>query len=800
VGGSLDASDCELIDSSGGRYYADRYVFDAIAGDEIVFEIVTATFDTFMQMRQPDGTFVVNDDSRGTLFSRIPPDQNTLRLAQSGRYVLDVTTFAPLAIGTYSLAANLNRAQQVPICTINGVPAGTLAAGVVFTLRATCSPAATNYEWVSESTDARGLAPSGDSIVVQPFATHTYRVRGVNASGVRGPEATASVKVTATPSDSDGDGIPDSIEASNGLDPTLKDNDLYASATLYIQQQYRDFFAREGDLIGVENWARAFSANQVDRASLAEVFLDSQEFQTKVAPLFRLYQAVFLRLPDLGGLRFYVNDLTQYAIANPGTSLVPRLEVIANGMTQSQEFVNRYGSLPTNFFVDLVYRNVLGRSPDAAGFAFWVDAISAGRVTRGQMVYQFSDSAEYRFITANSVNVSMVYLGLLQRTPDDAGLNFWVSQIRAGRSIRDLISQFITLPEYRARFLSAQSPVSGTPGGLIGDSSVANVRVENAETVFKFDMRVRISDGAGQQVGGLRFDSFSVPNGTTLSAPAVDVAQMSADSDVLPARAHSPKAIAATSRFTLDPACFREESRGPSISALATMLLLDQSGSLTTTDPSNLRIAAAKLFAQAVNAQANGVSESAALAKFPGDSGQAFQLLSEYVSTPGGGPLAGLIDGLAGRASGATPLFAAGRAAASYANTNAPANAAKAMVLFTDGLPNFDDAPLEQSFVNDLRAGGIRLLAVGLGSGTDVALLARLAAATGGSYVQASVATQLVAAFRGLSGVLAGAGRYYRICGEGRAQTTASGVSVTSNILVRSPDGVVSVPFALAVK
>ena len=41
--------------------------------------------------------------------------------------------------------------------------------------------------------------------------------------------------------DGDGDGIPNTVEVTEGTNPCVKDNDVFTSARLFTMQQYRDF-------------------------------------------------------------------------------------------------------------------------------------------------------------------------------------------------------------------------------------------------------------------------------------------------------------------------------------------------------------------------------------------------------------------------------------------------------------------------------------------------------------------------------------------------------------------------------
>jgi uncharacterized delta-60 repeat protein len=248
------------------------------------------------------------------------------------------------------------------------------------------------------------------------------------------------------PGDLDNDGVPDSVESSVSLDPLAKDNDIFAATPqnqrLFAMQQYRDFLGREGDEGGIAFW-RDRMTSAVTRGQVIESFFSSAEFQGTIAPVARLYFAYFLRIPDYSGLNFWIG---YYRAGNT-------LDAISNQFVQSGEFQGTYGALDNGQFVDLVYQNVLGRAPDAQGRAFWKNELDTGARTRGQVMLQFSESAEYRGTSGAEVYVTMAYIGMLRRAPDAGGFNFWVQQIDNGGSGLALINGFLGSPEYRGRFL-----------------------------------------------------------------------------------------------------------------------------------------------------------------------------------------------------------------------------------------------------------------------------------------------------------------------------------------------------------
>lgn len=90
-----------------------------------------------------------------------------------------------------------------------------------------------------------------------------------------------------------------------------------------------------------------------------------------------LYVAYFNRAPDATGLLFWGSELAS------GSSM----DEIARKFYDSPETQSLYGgSNSTSDFVTAVYSNVLGRAPDAAGFAYWVDALDSGSVDQASFI------------------------------------------------------------------------------------------------------------------------------------------------------------------------------------------------------------------------------------------------------------------------------------------------------------------------------------------------------------------------------------------------------------------------------
>jgi hypothetical protein len=280
------------------------------------------------------------------------------------------------------------------------------------------------------------------------LGAHTFSVRALDAAGNRdATPAIATWAVVAGMGDSDSDGMPDAVELSEARTIGLKDNAIFSgmnakSDRWFAMQQYRDFLSREAETAGLAGWTNILTAGTQSREQAIQSFFNSQEFQNGVPPVVRLYLGYFNRIPDHDGLFGWVSALRGGAA----------LGTVSGAFAASQEFQNTYGALSNADFVTLVYRNVLGRAPDTAGFDGWLAQLNAG-LTRGNMMIGFTESQEYQNNTRNNVFVIMMYEGMLRRAAEQAGYEGWVNYMNAGGSGLDLTRGFLNSLEYRYRFL-----------------------------------------------------------------------------------------------------------------------------------------------------------------------------------------------------------------------------------------------------------------------------------------------------------------------------------------------------------
>lgn len=118
------------------------------------------------------------------------------------------------------------------------------------------------------------------------------------------------------------------------------------------------------------------------------------------AAALRLYNATFGRTADSEGLGYWVDRL------DDGT----HLERAAAEFIGSPEFTERYGASPTNAdYINALYTNVLGRSPDPEGNEYWLDRLETD-LGRDDVLSHFSESEENLANTQDLIAAGIEYV------------------------------------------------------------------------------------------------------------------------------------------------------------------------------------------------------------------------------------------------------------------------------------------------------------------------------------------------------------------------------------------------------
>ena len=190
-------------------------------------------------------------------------------------------------------------------------------------------------------------------------------------------------------------------------------SDAASPTHAFIITQFNAVFGRDPTVTELEERlpTSADSAiNQSDLDTLTGRLMSQPEFEDRIDPLydaflhntnpanwidevFRLYTSALGREPDKAGLTSWTQHLSDGA----------ELQQIIEGFTNSAEFTAVYGEADNETFVTRMYANTLNRTPDDMGLQSWVTALFDG-ATRAEIVRGFSQSPEAMALSVAKVD------------------------------------------------------------------------------------------------------------------------------------------------------------------------------------------------------------------------------------------------------------------------------------------------------------------------------------------------------------------------------------------------------------
>ena len=243
----------------------------------------------------------------------------------------------------------------------------------------------------------------------------------------------------------------------DSMTPTTNPND---DAALFVCQHYHDFMSRQPDAGGASYWTARITDCGADpvcvherRLDVSNAFFYEPELQDTGTYVYRIYKATFGTRPS------YSRFMSDRSRVTGGAQLDQSKTDFAETFSRRPEFTAKF---PTSL---LPYSFVEGLNANLGSLltTFECDVLASGlqngTETRGSVLRKMADNQ--KFIDAE-YNVSFVlaeYFGYLRRDPDQAGFDFWLSQVNQ-RPIRDvgiqhaMVCSFITSREYQERFSS----------------------------------------------------------------------------------------------------------------------------------------------------------------------------------------------------------------------------------------------------------------------------------------------------------------------------------------------------------
>jgi hypothetical protein len=333
-------------------------------------------------------TFVDNGDGTATL-------SGTPAAGTQATYPITITAtngVAPDATQSFSLV--VNPAPAAPAITSAATTTFTVGAAGTFTVTTTGNPTAA----ISES----GALPGGVTFVDNGNGTAT--LSGTPAAGTQGT-------------------YPITITASNGVAPNATQS--FSLVVNAVTAAPAITSANSADFAEASVGSFTVTATGIPTPTLTEAgtlptnvtFVDNHNGT-----------ATLSGTPPVGTAGVYTITITAHNGVLPDAVQTFTLTVSA-AVIQSTGFgylAGVPGDGTAQTFVHNLYRELLGREPDAGGDAFWVAYVQQHDTAAGHqaVIQDFLNSPEYK-----AHYVTTLYQVFLGRSPDAGGLQFWTDKL-----------------------------------------------------------------------------------------------------------------------------------------------------------------------------------------------------------------------------------------------------------------------------------------------------------------------------------------------------------------------------------
>lgn len=278
-------------------------------------------------------------------------------------------------------------------------------------------------------------APHAEALMA-PYATHIYASVSCSADGrlwatVILMENVSAAKV-APPA-------PSSTTAADSR--CARPIEPFRSSPDFVAQQYRDFLGREADSEGIDYWVIEMENQRVSPTQLMAAFMNSAEFGGRIAPVVRVHMAATGTLPTA--------DALKSSLSSTGDGL--SIQALSQDLLASPAGRQTYGDLNDETFAIEMFNTLFERPATSGELAAATSALASG-TSRGAVLAEVANAAEYRDGTYAQVQVYIAYAAMLLRAPDSEGLQYWTQVVVDGGSIETLLDGLIRSNEYRSRF------------------------------------------------------------------------------------------------------------------------------------------------------------------------------------------------------------------------------------------------------------------------------------------------------------------------------------------------------------
>lgn len=206
----------------------------------------------------------------------------------------------------------------------------------------------------------------------------------------------------------------------------------------FVIAAYNDALGRAPESDAVLNYWISRIANGMSRADMANAFNNADEYRMK--KIVEAYDRALHRAPDSSGAAYWLGALQRGQLSP---------ENLYSTFIAMPEMFIAQGGGTNRGYITALYNELLLRSPDAAGLAYWT-----ARLDKGEPIRAISDSIWFSPEKYN-VRVTEAYQKFLGRTPSASEQAYW-SDVARAQGPTAMRSMIMSTDEYwnraKARF------------------------------------------------------------------------------------------------------------------------------------------------------------------------------------------------------------------------------------------------------------------------------------------------------------------------------------------------------------
>ena len=261
-----------------------------------------------------------------------------------------------------------------------------------------------------------------------------------------------------------------------------------AEAGQYVDQLYQGLLGRAADDSGRVTYVNKLVNDKVSAASIAEAIVGSAEFRARPLTneefITAMYQGLLGRDPDEAGMESFK---TAFAVGQSRTWVFKQILASAEFKDVCEQkysmYVGSYSSnvnipntAPTSVttslasdYVTRLYTYLLDRpTPDEAGLNYWTTQLTLKKMTAAEVAAGIASSAEFNAKSyTNPEFVQRAYYALLNRQYDVPGFTGYVGALDSGKSRAWVFASICASKEFQQSF----GEMNATPGRI--NSTVA---------------------------------------------------------------------------------------------------------------------------------------------------------------------------------------------------------------------------------------------------------------------------------------------------------------------------------------